>query len=163
MQTEKNMRFLDYLSYAINLMAKNTALIIACIVFICLVFDCGGDSSKEDVAEKSTAVGTYNVTDKMNTTYLITLKEDETGEIKVQGTNDVFYVSWGEETWGKGDETYIMIHYSMDYESYPKIIFPAGIEQGAIGLAISNDGWIYASLEYRSKNPKWRLKCNKIN
>lgn len=100
-------------------------------------------------------VGTYKVTDKNGTTFYFILNEDETANVKTDGTDEVLYCSWTDlSSIKKG----IRISFS---DRKPILHFDAGVKsyQGSVYI---KDGWLYAgSDEVESKHPQWRLKVQK--
>lgn len=98
-------------------------------------------------------VGTYELTDALNRQWLLSLKDDETVELSIKGTDTSFYGSWSareEGTW-----------LEFGYKENP-IVFPNG-NKGFIGHGLITNGYLYSSLsEGKAKNPKQRLSIRKI-
>lgn len=97
--------------------------------------------------------GTYRVTDELNTTWTITLNDDETAIVESSDGNK-YYGSW--EVF-----PYDVPCFSFSYKDYPYLEFPSGREN--INYGIISDGYLYSSnTNYKAKNPKYRLPIKKI-
>lgn len=113
-------------------------------------------SSEYDSNSASTNfLGTYKVIDATGHTFYIILNEDETANVKIEGSDVILYCSWeGLFLINKG----IRIDFS---DKRPIIYFDGGIKK--YGGMYLKDGWLYAgSSEVESKHPQWRLKAEKV-
>lgn len=100
-------------------------------------------------------LGTYKVTDVSGRTFYFILNEDETANVKAEGSDEILYCSWTELfSINKG----IRIGFS---DKRPIVYFDGGVKE--YGSMYLKDGWLYAgSSEVESKHPKWRLKAEQI-
>ena len=100
-------------------------------------------------------MGTYKVIDATGHTFYIILNEDETANVKIEGSDVILYCSWeGLFLINKG----IRIDFS---DKRPIIYFDGGVKK--YGGMYLKDGWLYAgSSEVESKHPQWRLKAEKV-
>lgn len=113
-------------------------------------------SSEYDSNSASTNfLGTYKVIDATGHTFYIILNEDETANVKIEGSDVILYCSWeGLFLINKG----IRIDFS---DKRPIIYFDGGVKK--YGGMYLKDGWLYAgNSEVESKHPQWRLKAEKV-
>lgn len=100
-------------------------------------------------------LGTYKVVDKNGNTFYFIINQDETANVKAEGSDQMLYCSWNDlRSINKG----IRIDFS---DKRPILVFDGGIEK--YGSFYLKDGWLYAGSSYvESKHPQWRLKADKI-
>lgn len=113
-------------------------------------------SPSNTVSTNSTA-GTYEVTDKVNHTWIITLNDDGTVRTTCKGLDTTFYALWEDESiWGG----FTTIKYS---DKSPNIVFPSW-KEGTYGSSNEiQDGYLYYSQDdMRAKNPENRLQIKKF-
>lgn len=141
------------------------------LAFALSLASCGGNSTTEKARiaeleeqllelkgeqkqESRQFIGTYKVVDKYNTTWILTLNRDETMTVNEEGSSEVIYGSWSDEPYG-------VPHFSFSYREWPYLEFPSGRKD--INNGILSDDYLYSSnIEYKAKNPKYRLPITKI-
>lgn len=109
----------------------------------------------------SNSEGTYELTDKLGQSFVLTLEDDETGKATIQG--EVYYCSWKfRKTPLKPFSGYLELRFSPNKNNaLPTLVFEGGT--GDIGFACIRDGWLYydhSALE--AKNPSLRLSIKKV-
>ena len=98
--------------------------------------------------------GTYEFTDKINNTWVLTLNTDGTATIRQKSGSKEAYGSW-EYTSYNGQTIYRF------YDEAPIIYFESGEERGS--RMVSIEGYIYLSTsDADAKNPRKRLNITKI-
>lgn len=98
--------------------------------------------------------GTYEFTDKINNTWVLTLNTDGTATIRQKSGSKEAYGSW-EYTSFDGETVFRF------YDEAPIIYFESGEEKGS--RMVSIDGYIYLrTSDADAKNPRKRLKITKI-
>ena len=111
--------------------------------------------SSTNSANESMPVGTYQITDKTNNTWILTIKADETATIGKKGSNQVAYGSLQLHSTSSGNI------YRFDYDEAPILWFPSG-EERATQIAVKN-GYFYSSIDAAGANhPHKRLQLIKI-
>ena len=115
-------------------------------------------SSSNSSAPTKNFLGTYKVIDNNGNTFYFILNQDETANVKTDGTDEMLYCSWYDLT---NINSGVRITFS---DKRPVILFDGGIEKyGGVYLDFQNE-WLYAGSKYiDSKHPQWRLKAEKIN
>ena len=112
------------------------------------------DNTPSESKTLSSYKGTYKFTDNAGNTWVLTLNDDETAQIK-RG-NELHYGSWYDY------ENINRMYIDFAYDDAPVISFPFGQQRGIL-MAISKDGYIYADMDARNaKNPRKRLPIKKI-
>lgn len=127
-------------------------LFIAIVVFFlnqCI----GCDDSTKD----KEFIGTYEIVDKANQTYILTLKEDKTATMMAKGSNKTYYCSWN--YFDLYTEPHVQIEFSDDP---PALAFGGGVAL-TMWQPKMQDNWLYFDYDARkAKNPKRRLPIKKI-
>lgn len=115
--------------------------------------------AKQETKQEESIYGTYEITDKVGCTIHLTINEDETATITgVRGEDVIYYCSWHDAEW-QGAE--IRIDFSDDK---PYLVYEGGADEDKYKDLFIKEGWIYSGISNaKSKNPKWRLKLEKIN
>lgn len=99
-------------------------------------------------------VGTYEFTDKYNTTWVLILKQDESLTINIKGSDEYYYGSWSDSPY-----EYPLLNFG--WKESPMIAFPS--EETDIDYAIVFNDKIYSSNSaYKAKNPNLCLPIKKI-
>ena len=127
-----------------------TKLTLAILVIVFSASGCFDD-------KKNHYVGSYDVRDKANNTFHISLNNDKTATITGVGVeNDMCYCSW------IYDDCKNAVYISFS-DIKPVIVFEGGLDDYPHGLYLC-DGWLYkgSGNSLDSKNPKWRLKATKV-
>lgn len=111
--------------------------------------------SSTNSVNESMRVGTYQITDKTNNTWILTIKADKTATIGKKGSNQVAYGSFQFHSPSSG---YI---YRFDYDEAPILWFQSG-EKRATQITVKN-GYFYSDIDAASANhPHKRLQLIKI-
>lgn len=104
-------------------------------------------------------VGQYEFTDIADQTFVLTLNEDETCQLRQKGADYVYYGSYHDYL---SSSKYIELHFS----ETPRIIFPSFDETGGwkiMGILFSADFIYYSNTACAAKDPKKRLELKRIN
>jgi len=122
----------------------------------------GSSSSSEqtELEQKPSFLGTYEVTDKVGQTMLLTLNADETGTATIKGESVTYYCSWRDDSdIGRG----LLIDFPSGVGERPNLVYEGGTDEfGTVGCYLK-DGWFYSGSDnVKSNNPRWRLKATKI-
>ncbi|MBD5319750.1 MAG: hypothetical protein HDS07_02465 [Bacteroides sp.] len=118
-------------------------------------------SSSNSSAPTKNFLGTYKVVDNNGNTFYFILNQDETANVKTDGTDEMLYCTWYE--WSNRKRG-VQITFS---DKEPVILFDGGILKGHSMFFDFQNEWLYAgdysnSTYIDSKHPKWRLKVEKI-
>lgn len=119
-------------------------------------------SSSNSSAPTNNFLGTYKVVDANGNTFYFILNQDETANVKTDGSDEMFYCTWTDYTnINKG----VGIKFS---DKKPVILFDGGMMKGSTMFFDFQNEWLYAGdyaspIYLESKHPKWRLKTEKIN
>lgn len=104
--------------------------------------------------ENAGITGTYEVTDKIGQTMVITLKDDKTATVTLDG--NTYYCSWNHISYGDGE---VEMRFSDDP---PALVFEGGVAETMYGPEILG-GWLYYNYSARkAKNPNRRLAIKKV-
>lgn len=112
-------------------------------------------TSNDSDNENAGITGTYEVTDKIGQTMVITLKEDKTATVTLDGKT--YYCSWNRyANIGDGE---VEVSFSDDP---PALVFEGGVAETMYGPEILG-GWLYYDYTARkAKNPNRRLQIKKV-
>lgn len=107
-------------------------------------------------SESYNDVGTYETTDEIGKTWVITLNNDGTAQIGIKNSDKVAYGTW--DDW-RITENGVKLSF---IDETPTIAFPAGIINMMFG-SIGDDGYLYSEYDYvKAKNPRQRIPIKKI-
>lgn len=115
------------------------------------------EAEEEEEEMGNSLIGTYEVTDKIGQTLVITLKDDETATVTFEG--ETYYCTWVDYSSIQGG---IQIAYDSSDKIRPCLVFEGGSDSFVRSGSLK-DGWYYASYERaQANNPQWRLPVKKI-
>ena len=125
-------------------------------IAILVLFAAGFAASDED--SDAGIPGTYEATDGIGRTLVLTLKEDKTGTATIKEEGKTYYCSWEHRDWHHGE---VVITFGYSHEN-PELVFEGGEEHCMDGSQML-DGWLYCDNSATdAKDPTRRLPIKKV-